>query len=178
MAGHSKWAQIKRKKAVTDQARSKVFSKYSRLITVESKRAKGDVYDPGLRAVIDRAKNENMPKDSIERAVKKGLDNNTLNLHSIVYETYGPGGVAILIDTLTDNRNRTTAEIKHLLTAYGCELAAQGSAQWAFTRSPEGVVATSTVTIQNDADDERFGALLEALENHDDVQEVHTNAIE
>jgi len=175
MAGHSKWAQIKRKKAATDSARSKVFGKFSRLIAVESKRSGGDISDPGLRAVIDRAKTENMPKDSIDRAVAKGMSKDAAELESIMYETYGPGGSAILIDTLTDNRNRTAAEIKHLLSKNGYELASPGSAVWAFTKNTEGYEPMTMVQVSQD-EGEALSELLEQLDEHDDVQNVYTNA--
>lgn len=177
MAGHSKWAQIKRKKAVTDQARSRVFGKYARLITVESKRAKGDTTDAALRAVIERAKTENMPKDAIERAVAKGTSLDAEALEFIRYETYGPGGVAILIDTLTDSRNRTAAEIKHLLSKNGYELAAPGSASWAFLCTHGGCESTSTVSV-SEADGELLSQLIDVLDEQDDVQNVYTNAAE
>lgn len=175
MAGHSKWAQIKRKKAVTDAARSKLFSKYARLITVESKRAQGDPQDPQLRAVIERAKADNMTKDAIERAVAKGVGGGEETLERIVYEMYGPGGVAILIDTLTDSRNRTVAELKHLVSKLGFELATPGSALWAFAKDATGYTPTTTVTVEN-ADSTLLETLLDALGEHDDVQEVFTNA--
>ncbi len=175
MAGHSKWAQIKRKKAITDGARSKVFSKYARLITVESKRAKGDVNDHQLRAVIDRAKAENMPKEAIERAVAKGTSADGAALESITYETYGPGGVAVLIDTLTDSRNRTVAEIKHLLATLGYDLAVPGSALWAFTRTHSGYVPHTFVPI-SEKEAIALTTLLDALGEHEDVQELYTNA--
>lgn len=175
MAGHSKWAQIKRKKAVTDRARSRVFGKYARLITVESKHAQGDTTDPALRAVIERAKVENMPKDAIERAVAKGTSSDASALEFIRYETYGPGGVAILIDTLTDSRNRTAAEIKHLLTKNGYELTAPGSAVWAFSCTHSSCEPTSTVSV-SETDGVLLSQLIETLDEQDDVQNVYTNA--
>jgi len=116
MSGHNKWAQIKRKKAVTDAKRSKIFGKFSRLIVVESKKSGGDVSTPGLRAIIERAKKENMPIENIERAVKKGAGSDAGNMAPVLYEAYGPGGCAILVEGLTDNKNRTVAEIKHILS--------------------------------------------------------------
>lgn len=176
MAGHSKWAQIKRKKAATDAARSKVFSKFARLITVESKKVRGDVNSPSLRAVIDRAKAENMPKENIERAVAKGAGTDGASYEAVLYETYGPGGVAILIGALTDNSNRTGQEIRLILTKNGFSLANPGSAQWAFTKSPDGgYVPNSTVDISEE-DAQALDTLLEMIDEHDDVQETYTNA--
>lgn len=176
MAGHNKWSKIKHKKAVTDAAKSKVFGKLARIIAVESKLAGGDVNSPGLRAAIDRARAENMPKDNIDRAVAKGTSADTAALETVVYETYGPGGAAIIIDALTDNRNRTAAEIKHLLSKNGLELAAPGSALWAFEKKiGEGYLPQTTVPL-SDTDGERLGNILEILDEHDDVQAIYTNA--
>lgn len=175
MSGHNKWSQIKRQKEATDGAKSKVFGKFARLIAVESKKCGGNVNDGALRAVIDRAKAANMPKDNIDRAVAKGNSADSAALESIVYETYGPGGVAILIDTLTDNRNRTAQEMKHILSKNGAELAAPGSAAWAFTKTNEGYEPTTTIPIP-EADEEKFTNLLNAIDDQDDVQDVYTNA--
>lgn len=175
MAGHNKWSKIKHKKAATDAAKSKIFGKMARLIAVESKKANGDVAAPGLRAAIDSAKAVSMPKDNIERAVAKGTSAETAALESILYEMYGPSGTAVLIDILTDNRNRTAAEIRHLLSRLGYELATPGSAAWAFTKTAEGYDANSTVEI-SDEDGEKLEKLMEALDEHDDVQDVYTNA--
>ena len=134
MSGHNKWAQIKRQKAVTDGARSRVFSRYARHIALESKKANGAVSAPALAAVIARAKAANMPRDNIERAVAKGMSKDAGSLEQVMYEAYGPAGVALIIEAMTDNKNRTTQEMKHLLSTHGVELAAPGSALWAFTK--------------------------------------------
>ena len=127
MAGHNKWSKIKHKKGAEDAKKSKIFSKLSKLITMESKKANGDTSSPGLATVIETAKKENVPKDTIERAVKKGTDVNTAAMNPVTYEAYGPGGCAIVIEGLTDNNNRTAAEIRHILSKQGgFELAAQG----------------------------------------------------
>ena len=175
MAGHSKWAQIKRKKAATDAVRSKIFSKFARLITVESKKVRGDVNSPSLRAVIERAKAENMPKDNIERAVAKGADVDGPSYEPVLYETYGPGGVAVLITALTDNSNRTGQEVRLILTKHDCVLANPGSAQWAFTKNPDGGYAPNSTVEISEQDAQKLAALLEALDNHD-VQEIYTTA--
>lgn len=176
MAGHSKWAQIKRGKAVTDAAKSRIFARYARLIALESKRAGGSLFDPGLAAAIARAKAANMPKDNIERAVAKGASKDAGGLEQVAYEAYGPGGVAMIIDALTDSKNRTTQEIKHLLSKNGVELAAPGAALWAFTKSADGYAPNEPRMDIAREDEERLGALLSALDEHDDVQSVFTNA--
>ncbi len=178
MSGHSKWSQIKRQKAVTDNARSKVFAKFSRLITLESKQAQGDTTTPGLANTIARAKAENMPKDNIERAVAKGISKDTVELERVVYECYGPGGTAVIIDALTDSRNRTSQEIKHLLSKQGYDLATPGSASWAFTQELDGTYKPNEQTLLDVSDDEeeKLGFLLSVLDENDDVQVTYTNA--
>ena len=175
MAGHNKWAQIKHKKAATDAKKSKVFGKIARLISVEAKRAKGDVNAPGLRLAIQKAKEANMPGDNIERAIRKASEDSGAGMEEVVYEAYGPGGVALLIVGLTDSKNRTAAEIKHLLSLHGVALASPGSASWAFEKTSEGFAPTMTTSISQE-DGEALLALVDALEEHDDVQTVYTNA--
>ena len=119
MSGHSKWSQIKRQKGVTDAARSRVFSRFARLITIESKKAGGNLSSPGLASAIDRAKAANMPKENIERAIAKGSSKDAGDLEQVVYEFYGPGGTALIIDELTDKKNRSSQENKHLINNNG-----------------------------------------------------------
>ncbi len=176
MSGHSKWSQIKRQKAVTDSARSRVFSRYARLIALESKKANGILSAPGLSVVITRAKAANMPKENIERAIAKGMSKDSGSLEQVLYEAYGPGGAAIMIDALTDNKNRTTQEIKHLLVLQGIELANPGAAGWAFTKAGADYIPHEPFIDVTGADEERLGAILEALDEHEDVQQVFTNA--
>lgn len=175
MSGHNKWSQIKNKKAVTDGKRSKIFGKFSKLIALESKKSAGNLTSPGLRAVIERARKENMSSDLIERAVKKGAGGDAGNMEAVLYEAYGPGGCAIIIEGLTDNKNRTVAEIKHLLSKRGLALAGQGAALWAFSKTAEGYEPQTTVPLSEE-DGEALSSLLEELDDHDDVQEVYTNA--
>mgnify|MGYP001608710280 CR=1 FL=1 len=175
MSGHNKWSKIKNKKAITDAEKSKVFSKFSQLITIESKKAKGDENSPVLRAVIERAKKENMPTTNIEKAVKKGAGADAGNLEEVLYEAYGPGGVAIIIEGITDNKNRSAAEIKHILSKNGLSLAGQGSAIWAFEKTHEGWNPKQMSPIGKD-DGVKLENLIEELENNDAVQSVYTNA--
>lgn len=177
MSGHSKWSQIKRQKAVTDAARSQVFSRFARLITLESKKAGGNQNSPALAAVIARAKAANMPKDNIERAVEKGNSKDADDLEQVVYEFYGPGSVAIIVDALTDKRNRTTQELKLILTKNNLELAAPGSALWAFTKHPGGsMTPNEPLTEVSGEEEEKLGTILSLFDEHDDVQRVFTNA--
>ncbi|MDD3531649.1 MAG: YebC/PmpR family DNA-binding transcriptional regulator [Candidatus Pacebacteria bacterium] len=176
MSGHSKWSQIKRQKGVTDAARSRVFSRFARLIAMEAKKANGVLSAPGLATAIARAKAANMPKDNIERAIAKGASKDAGNLEQVVYEAYGPAGAAIIIDALTDNKNRTTPEIKHLLSKQGVEVAAPGAASWAFTKIGTTYTPNEPLTDVSGIDEEKLTAILDALDEHEDVQRVFTNA--
>lgn len=133
MSGHSKWSTIKRQKGVADAKRSQVFTKLSNAITAAARQGADPDMNFKLRLAIDRARNANMPKDNIDRAVKRGGgQEDGVRLEEIIYEGYGPGGVAFLIETLTDNRNRTTANLRHILDKHGGRLADSGSVAWLF----------------------------------------------
>lgn len=175
MAGHNKFSKIKHQKAANDAKKSKVFGKLVRFITVEAKKAGGNLRSPGLSLAIEKAKKENMPNDTIDRAIKKATTDNSAAMENITYESYGPGGVAILIEALTDNRNKAAQEVKAILARHGSELASQGSASWAFTKGPEGLVASTTIPLE-DSDIEKLQLLVEELEENDEVQDVFTNA--
>ncbi len=176
MSGHNKWTQIKRKKEVTDAKKSKIFTKIVRLIGSEARLAKGDTNSPGLRAAIEKAKEANMPADNIERAIKKASEPSA-NLESITYEAYGPAGVGIIIEVLTDNRNRTAPEIKHILSRNGFALAGIGSVSWAFTKARAGAAwAPSSFVDVNEENAVILDQLIDEIEENDDVQNVFTNA--
>ncbi|MEO0190889.1 MAG: YebC/PmpR family DNA-binding transcriptional regulator [candidate division WOR-3 bacterium] len=135
MSGHSKWAKIKRKKAGADAARGRLFTKLIREITIAARHGGGDPNaNPRLRTAIDEARAANMPNENIERAIKRGTGqlNDGQALEEVVYEGYGPNGVALLIEAVTDNRNRTTSEIKHILSRHNGSLGTQGSVAWQF----------------------------------------------
>lgn len=177
MSGHSKWSQIKRQKGVSDAAKSRAFSKFAREITMESKKASGNVSSPALSAVIARAKAINMPKDNIERAVAKGISKDSGDVEQVAYEFYGPGGVAVIVCALTDSRNRTTQEIKSLLSKNAFELGTPGSASWAFAKQPDGRYVANEPLMDIAAGDEtKLSDILTLLDELDDTQEVATNA--
>lgn len=176
MSGHNKWSQIKRQKGAADAAKSNVWGKLSRRITVESKKAHGDTTAVALRSQVEKARQTNMPKDAIERAIAKGTGAEAGEMESITYETYGPGGCAIIIETLTDSRNRTAQEIKHLLSKNGLALAAPGSAAWAFHHLPDGTWEPQTTVPLSEADSESLMHILEEIDAQTDVEEVFTNA--
>jgi YebC/PmpR family DNA-binding regulatory protein len=143
MAGHSKWKQIKRKKAVTDQKRGAAFTRLIREITIAAKQGGGDPNgNARLRTAIDAAKAENMPADNIERAIKKGTGElEGVVYEEVTYEGYGPGGAAILIHATTDNANRTVAEVRNVFTRHGGNLGATNSVAWMFDRKGQVEVA-------------------------------------
>ncbi len=175
MAGHNKWTQIKHKKGAVDAKRSKIFSMLGKSIAVEAKRCGGDKNDPGLRSAIDRARAANMPNDNIDRAIARGAGVGGAAYEAVLYEAYGPGGVAMIIEGITDNKNRTTPEIKHLLSDFGANLGGQGSAAWAFTKTTEGYSPNSTLPISPE-DNQKLSDLITALDDHDDIKNIYTNA--
>ena len=134
MAGHSKWANIQHRKGAQDKKRGKLFTKLIREITVAAKIGGGDPdANPRLRMAIDKAKSQSMPKDNIERAVKRGSgDLDGADYQEIRYEGYGPGGTAVMVDCLTDNKNRTVAEVRHAFSKFGGNLGADGSVNYLF----------------------------------------------
>lgn len=237
MAGHSKWSKIKRKKAVDDRKRGQMFTKLIRELTVAAREGGGDPdFNPRLRLAVDTAKAGNMPQENIDRAIKRGTGElEGVTYEEVVYEGYGPGGVALYIETLTDNQKRTVAEVRHLLDKNGGNLGTAGSVAWQFDR--RGMIyvdageadedAVFEAAVEAGADDvtsaqgeylvttdagslhevrralvdagiavasaqlemvaknevgvagrpgERLLKLLEVLDDHDDVQQVHSNA--
>jgi YebC/PmpR family DNA-binding regulatory protein len=237
VAGHSKWAQIKRKKAVNDARRGKMFTRLIREITVAAREGGGDANsNPRLRLAVDTAKAANMPADNIDRAIKRGTGElEGVSFEEVAYEGYGPGGAALHILTLTDNVNRTVAEVRHVLGKHGGSLGTSGSVAWQFDRKGQiyldatrfdeettllaaleagaedlrreddaylvtttpaefhavqdklkaqgialeqaelAMVPKATVRVEGQ-DAQRLVRLLEALDELDDVQQVHSNA--
>ena len=145
MSGHSKWSTIKRKKGALDAKRGKIFTTLIKEITVAAKNGGGDEStNPRLRQAILKAKSANMPQENIKRAIKKGIgDLPGLSYEEAVYEGYAPGGVAILMEVLTDNKNRTVADIRHLMTKYGGNLGENGSVAWMFNKKGQIVLDLS-----------------------------------
>ncbi|MBI2335989.1 MAG: YebC/PmpR family DNA-binding transcriptional regulator [Deltaproteobacteria bacterium] len=236
MSGHSKWATIKRKKGATDAKRGKLFSKLVKEITIAARMGGGDPgANPRLRTAVDAARAASMPSDNVARAIKKGTGElEGAMIEEITYEGYGPGGVAMLIESTTDNKNRTVAEIRHILGRHGGHLGETGSVGWVFqkkglivvdktaaseeklieialeagaediqdqdsefhiTTAPHDlenvkkVLATAKINLinaeismvpqnymkLNEAESERMLKLMEALEDHDDVNKVYAN---
>ena len=147
MSGHSKWSSIKHKKAATDAKRGKVFTKVIKEITVAARMGGGDIEtNPRLRSAVQAGKAENMPKDNIERAIKKGTGElEGVSYEEIIYEGYGPGGAAVLVESLTDNKNRTVADIRSIFGKNGGNLGENGCVAWMFDKKGYIVVESSAV---------------------------------
>lgn len=178
MSGHSKWSTIKRKKAAIDQKRGKIFTKLIKEITVAARQGGGEVDgNPRLRLAVDNAKSANMPMDNIERAIKKATGEvEGAQYLELTYEGYGPGGVAVLVESVTDNKNRTVAEVRHGFSKHGGSLGETGSVAWMFDR--KGVIA---MPAQGKSEEEIMELVLEAgaedIQEDDDYFEI-TSAIE
>lgn len=175
MAGHNKWTQIKRQKGVVDAQKSKAFSKLAKIISLAARKGDNPEMNAELRAATDKARAENMPSDNIERAIKKGGGGaEGGNLESIRYEAYGPGGAAIIIDAITDNKNRTVAEIKHILSQNKARLAEHGAVVWMFDLGGAKPKAKTLIEL-NEQDKKLVDGLVKSLTERDDVQEARTN---
>ena len=149
MSGHSKWASIKHKKAIVDSKRGKLFTKLARAVTVAAKEGGGDIDgNPSLALAVQKARDASMPKDNIERAIAKGTGEgaDAAAIETVMYEGYGPGGVALLIETLTENRNRTSADVRHVLSKYNSSLGEPGSVGYLFDKRGVIVVDASRYT--------------------------------
>lgn len=151
MSGHSKWATIKRKKAVADAKRGKIFTQLIKEITIAARMGGGDpAGNPRLRLAIEKAKANNMPADNIKRAIMKGTGELPgVNYEDATYEGYGPGGVALIIESVTDNKNRTVSDIRHLLERHGGKLGASNSVAWMFNR--KGIIHVQAANYDEDA---------------------------
>lgn len=188
MSGHSKWSTIKHKKAAADAKRGKVFTRLAKEITVAAREGGGDPsFNNRLALAIDKAKAQNMPKDNIERAVKRGTGElEGEEYYEAVYEAYGPHGIGILVEVETDNRNRSIADVRHIVSKYGGNMAEAGSVSWQFTR--KGYISITQEVDQDDlflvaadagADDVEFGEMTEIyteLENLRAVREAVVDA--
>ena len=182
VSGHSHWAGIKHKKGATDKKRGQLFGKLLNAITIAAREEQSPEFNPRLRTTVEKARQYNVPRENIARAIRRASEKAD-TLESLVLEAYGPGGIAIIIEVITDNKNRTIPEVKKILSDNGGKWAEHGSVRWAFT-PPAGGSSTGEEWIpkfpHNVSPDEKEkgDALVEALESHDDTQKVFTNAIE
>jgi YebC/PmpR family DNA-binding regulatory protein len=177
MAGHNKWTQIKHQKATEDAKKSKLFSALAQAITVEAQLAHGDIGVPGLRQAIEKARVANMPAENIERAIERALTAGGAG-EEVLYEAYGPSGVALLIKGLTPNKNRTNQEIKHLLAKHEINLSAPGSVTWSFHKMPDGKFQAKHQVTLSQEDNEKLRRLVEELKAHTDITEIFTNSVD
>jgi YebC/PmpR family DNA-binding regulatory protein len=168
MAGHSKWSNIKHRKAGQDAKRAKVFTKIIRELTVSARDGGGNVEDnPGLRTIVDKAKASQMPKDTMERAIARGAGGDDgAELVHLTYEGYGPGGVAVLVETMSDNRNRTVAEVRHAFSKAGGNLGTDGSVAYLFDR--KGQILFEPGTNEDDVMEIAIESGAEDVETDDD----------
>ena len=173
MSGHSKWANIKRRKESTDKKRAQIFSKLSKAISVAARKEPNPDFNPTLRAMVDKARSFNMPQENIERAIKKSSEVD--NLEELVMEGYGPEGVAVVITATTDNRNRTVAEVKKILSDHNAKWADPGSVLWAFEHTEGEWVGKFPQSISPHAEQQLL-SFMDALDEHDDVSDIYTNA--
>jgi YebC/PmpR family DNA-binding regulatory protein len=175
MSGHSKWHSIKHKKAVVDARRGRQFTKLARAITVAAREGGGDVDgNPALGLAVQKARDASMPKDNIERAIQKGTGAGTDadRIETVIYEGYGPGGVALLIEALTDNRNRTGADVRHAFSKYGGSLGEPGSVSYLFDK--RGVIVVDASRYDEDDLMPAIDAGAEDIARDEDVFEVIT----
>src|SRR6056297_4178883 len=178
MAGHSKWANIKHKKQKEDKKRGKLFSKLSKKISVAAKEGGGDPeMNADLRMAIQKAKDNNMPNDNIDRAIKRGTgDLEGVHYEKFVYEGYGPAGVALYLDIMSDNRNRTASEIRHILSSHGGNLGEAGCVSWMFERKGQLIInINSTDLNEEEVMMEAIEAGAEDIETEDDLITVYTD---
>jgi len=178
MAGHSKWANIKHRKGAQDAKRGKIFTKIIKEITVASRIGGGDPEsNPRLRTALDKAKQSNMPKDNIDRAIKKGTgDLDGVSYEEGIFEGYGPGGVAVIVEFLTDNRTRTVADVRHVFSKYGGNLGVSGSVSFLFER--KGLISFGTDSDFDQIFEEALEAGAEDVKDEGDAIEVVTDPAE
>ena len=179
MSGHSKWSTIKRKKAAVDAKRGKVFTTLIKEITIAAKEAGGDAdSNPRLRQAVSSARDANMPQDNIKRAIMKGTGELPgVTYEECTYEGFGPGGVAIFMEVLTDNKNRTVAEIRHLITKYGGNLGENGSVSWMFDKKGQ-IVISKVGQNEDNLFEDSINAGAEDFDSDEDSFIVKTDPIE
>ena len=175
MSGHNKWSSIKHKKGAADAKRAKIFTKLIKEITVAAKQGGGSVEtNPRLRAAVTSAKSSNMPMNNIEKAIKKGTGElEGVSYEEVVYEGFGPAGISIIVDTLTDNKKRTVAEIRHIFSKYNGNLAENGAVSWNF--ETKGFIEVETDESEDDFMIKAIDAGAEDINRQDDIFEVLTD---
>jgi len=176
MAGHSHWAGIKHKKELTDKKRGRIFSKLLSAITAAAKTEANPEFNPRLRTAIEKARASKVPAENIERATKRASEV-VGGLEELVFEAYGPSGAALIIDAITDNRNRTVAEVKKIMSDHEARWAERGSVRWAFEATPSGAWKAKFPQKISEEDNKKLAVLIESLLDHNDTQRVVTNVV-
>ena len=177
MSGHSRWSQIRRQKELTDKKRGQLFSKLSKAITLAARKGTDPKTNITLQNAVEQARAVNMPNDNIERAIKKVSEKGGVQLEEIVIEAIGPGGVALRIKGVTDNKNRTIAEIKKILSDHEAKMVQPGSISWMFNvpaRATETRLRTGP-SPRDEQTQQKLNELFEALNNNDDVSDITSN---
>ncbi len=174
MSGHNKWAQIKHKKGTTDKKRGVLFTKLLRAISVAAKTEPNPDFNPRLRTAVETAKQNNVPNENIERAISKASEEK--DLKEIIIEAYGPEKTAIIIECLTDNSNRTTNELRNILSDAGAKMGEMGSAKWAFDNPTSGAWTPKYTQNLSDEGKAKLAEIIETLEDYEDIQKIFTNA--
>lgn len=175
MAGHSKWAQIKRQKAVSDAERSKAFSKIARIITIAGRDGADPNFNFKLKSAIEKAKELGAPKDLIERAISKAAGKDKGGLEEVLYEAYGPLGSAFIITGITDSKNRTTQEIRNILEEHNAKMVNPGAAMFLFYKVANEFQPKQKIAIADEEEKNELKTLLNALDEHEDIQEIYSN---
>ena len=171
MSGHSKWSQIKHKKGVSDQKKGQIFSKLAKKISIATREGTDPAGNYKLQSAIEEARSFNMPRENIERAVKRASDKDAAALDEVIIQAMGPGGVAIIVEGITDNKNRTINDVRHILAENNFKMVPENSLNWMF--GPGWVPHTPLGLDQ--AAQEKLDKLFEDLDNHDDIENMHTN---
>ena len=172
MSGHSKWSQIKHKKGISDQKKGQIFSKLSKKISIAARVGADPSANYKLQSVIDEARSFNMPKENIERAIKRAGDKDAATLNELIVQAMGPTGIAIIVEAITDNKNRTLNEIRRILSEHGFKMVQESSLNWMFgpNWTPHSPLETIDPIVQ-----QKLDKIFEDLDNNDDVENVHTN---
>jgi len=172
MSGHSRWSQIKHRKGISDQRKGQVFSKLANKITIATRGGTDSSANFKLQSAIEEARAANMPKENIERAIKRAAEKDAASLNEITIQAMGPGSVAVVIEAITDNKNRTIAEIKNILAKNGFKMVPENSLNWMFDASwtPKNPLENSDPAMR-----QKFNQLLEELAVNDDIENVHSN---
>ncbi len=172
MSGHSKWSQIKHRKGISDQKKGQIFSKLANKITIAAQSGTDPSANYRLQSAIDEARTANMPKENIERAVKRAAEKDAASLNEVMVQAMGPGSVAVAIEAITDNKNRTIADIKNILAKNGFKMVPENSLNWIFEAN---WTPKTPLEINDPAMRQKFDKLLEELAADDDVENVYSN---